>query len=204
MLVTSSTIVQEVKAMSETGLALMAYFYCSFTAKAKQDVRGLLTSLIAQLCAKSDPCYNIISGLYSRNNAGSHQPEDEALANCLIDMLKLSGQPTIYIIVDALDECPNTGIVSPREQVLKLVQELVGLCLPNLRICLTSRPEADIQADLVSLASHTVSLHDQYGQTKDITNYIRFIVHSDRSMRAWGEQHRELVIDTLSRKADGM
>ena len=40
----------------------------------------------------------------------------------------------IYLIVDALDECPNTSITSPRERVLKSLQELVGLHLPNLRL----------------------------------------------------------------------
>ena len=201
---TSSAIVQEAKAIYETGLALIAYFYCSFTAKSKQDIRGLLTSLIAQLCAKSDLCYNIISDLYSRHNAGSQQPEDDTLIRCLKDMLQLPGQPMIYLIVDALDECPNTSIASPRERVLKFLQELVGLRLPNLRICLTSRPEADIIADLVLLASHTISLHDECGQKEDIANYIRAVVHSDRYMRKWRAADKELVIHTLSGKAHGM
>jgi hypothetical protein len=33
---------------------------------------------------------------------------------------------------------------TPREKVLKFVEELVDLHLTNLRICITSRPEADI------------------------------------------------------------
>jgi hypothetical protein len=182
----------------------MAYFYCSFTAKSKQDIRGLLTSLISQLCAKSDPCYNIISSLYSRHNAGSHQPGDDILIKCLKDMLQLPGQPMIYLIVDAVDECPNSGIVSPREQVLKLLRELVRLRLENLRICLTSRPEADIIADLTSLASHTISLHDECGQKADIANYVRAVVYSDRYMRRWSDADKELVINILSEKAHGM
>jgi hypothetical protein len=201
---TSSTIIQETNAIYETGLALMAYFYCSFTAKSKQDIRGLLTSLIAQLCAKSDPCYDIIYRLYSKHNAGSQQPGDDTLIRCLKDMLQLPEQPIIYLIVDALDECPNTGIVSSREQVLKLLQELVSLRISNLRICLTSRPEADIIDDVVSLASHTISLHDQCGQKEDIAKYITAVVHSDRYMRRWRAVDKELVINTLSGNAHGM
>ena len=201
---TSSTIIHETKAIYEAGLALRAYFYCSFTAKSKQDIRGLLTSFITQLCDESDLCYNVISDLYSRHNAGSQQPEDDTLIMCLKDMLQLPRQPTIYLIVDALDECPNTGIASPRERVLKFLQELVGLCLPNLRICLTSRPEADIIADLISLAPHTISLHDECGQKEDIANYVRAFVHSDRYMGKWRAADKELVIHTLSGKAHGM
>ena len=84
---TSSTVIQETKAIHETGLALNAYFYCSFTEKSKQDIRGLLTSLIGQLCAKFDMCYNIISDLYSRHNAGSQQFEDDILSRCLKGMM---------------------------------------------------------------------------------------------------------------------
>ena len=120
-------------------------------------------------------------------------------------MLKLPGQPTTYIFVDALDECPNfSGVPTPREKVLELVAELVALRLPNLRICVTSRPVMDIQTILQPLASVQVSLHDESGQRRDLLDYISNTVHSDRRMRRWRDWEKQLVIDTLSRKADGM
>ena len=120
-------------------------------------------------------------------------------------MLKIEGQPTIYIIIDAIDECPNSpGVPPPRGRVLQVVEKLVGFQLKNVRICVTSRPEADIRASLESLASQTVSLHEQEGQMKDISDYVKFIVYSDWSMRRWREEDKELVIDTLSQKANGM
>jgi hypothetical protein len=123
----------------------------------------------------------------------------------LVKMLKVEGQPTIYIIIDALDECPNdSGVVPPRERVLELVEKLVDSNFRNVRICATSRPEADIQAALASLAPLTISIHDEDGQKKDIADYVRFIIHSDRNMRRWRTEDKEMVIDTLSRKADGM
>ena len=183
----------------------MTYFYCDFRDPEKQDVSGLLASLVAQLSAKSDACYDILSALYSEYDAGSRRPGDHALMDCLGKMLKLKGQPAIYVIIDALDECPNcAGVVPPRERVLEMVEKLVDLNPPNIRICATSRPEADIQAALASFASHSVSLHDKAGQNEDITNYIQYIVYSDKNMRKWREKDQELVIDTLSKKADGM
>ena len=131
-------------------------------------------------------------------------PDDEALTQCLKEMLELPGQPPIYIIVDALDECPNSpGAPSPRELVLDLIEKLVTQ-LPNLRICITSRPEADIQECLGLLVTHSVSLHDEVGQQQYIMEYIASAVQSDRKMRKWRTGDRELVIDTLSRRADGM
>jgi hypothetical protein len=202
---TSSTIIQEVKAKCDRGLALTCYYYFDFNNIAKQGIRGLLTSLLSQLCAKSDPCYHILSDLYSENNAGSQQPDNDALTECLKKMLRLEQQPTKYIILDALDECPCTsGFPTPREEVLDLLEDLVGLNLQDLRICVTSRPEIDIRNMLDPLASFNMSLHDESGQRQDILDYIENVVHSDRKMRRWRTEDKQLVINTLSAKADGM
>jgi hypothetical protein len=187
------------------GLGFMAYYYFDFRDTAKQDVRGLLSSLVVQLCAQSDLCYDILSRLYSKHSAGLHLPDDVTLTQCLKDMLEHPGQPSICIIVDALDECPNSsGAPSPRELILDLIEDLVKLHLPNLRICITSRPEADIQEALAPLVSHSVSLHDEAGQKQDIMDYISSAVQSDRKMRKWRAEDRQLVIDALTQRADGM
>ena len=183
----------------------MCYYYFDFNNIAKQGIRGLLTSLLSQLCAKSDPCHHIISDLYSENHAGSQQPGNDALIECLEKMLRLEQQPTKYIILDALDECPCTsGFPTPREEVLDLLEDLVGLNLPGLRICVTSRPEIDIRDVLDPLKPLNMSLHDESGQRQDILDYISNVVHSDRKMRKWRPEDKQLVIDTLSAKADGM
>jgi hypothetical protein len=120
-------------------------------------------------------------------------------------MVSLPLQGPIYIIVDALDECPNnTGMPTPREEVLDLIENLVSLRLLNLHICVTSRPEIDIQTSLEPLVPLHMSLHNQSGQKKDITDYIHYVVYSDKKMRRWREEDRKLVIETLSERADGM
>jgi hypothetical protein len=127
------------------------------------------------------------------------------LAQSLKEMLSLPTQGPVYLIVDALDECPNdSGMPTSREEVLDLVQDLVGLYLPNLHICVTSRPEIDIRTTLDPLTTHSISLHDQSGQKKDIADYISSVVYSDKRMRKWREEDRRLVIKTLSERADGM
>jgi hypothetical protein len=133
------------------------------------------------------------------------KPDIGALKTCLADMLSLPGQGKIYIIVDALDECPNfPGTPSAREDVLEFVKELVNMKLPNVNLCVASRPEMDIRLVLEPLTKLRISLHDEIGQKKDITEYINFIVRSDANMRRWNEEDKQLVVDTLSSKADGM
>ena len=120
-------------------------------------------------------------------------------------MSSLPGQGQIYIIVDGLDECPNfPGRPSARQEVLELIEELVDLKLPNLHLCVASRPEMDIRMLLESLTSLKICLHDENGQKEDIIDYIQSAVHSDWNMRRWREEDQQLVVDTLSRKADGM
>jgi hypothetical protein len=112
----------------------------------------------------------------------------------------------MYIIVDAVDESPNKpGIPSLREKVLRLMEEFVDLRHPDIRLCITSRPEVDIRTALEPLASHTVSLHDERGQRRDIINYIQSVAESDANMlRRWRAEDRQLIINSLSKNANVM
>ena len=190
--------------MSETRLASSAYFYFDFKDSSKRDIRSLLSSILSQLCDQSDHSWSFLSQLHTSHRNGADQPSEPALIKCLQRILDVQDQPPTYIIIDAIDECPNTpGIPSPREKVLNLVEDLVS-SQPGLRICLTSRPEQDIRTVLEPLTSRHISLHDQTGQKSDIANYVRFVVHSDRTMRRWKQEDKELVIHTLTERADGM
>ena len=192
-------------ALRDTGKASMAYFYFDFRDVDKQALHNLLPSLLIQLSSRSDTCGDILSRLYSSHDRGERKPSDRAMVECLKEMLTLEAQGPIYIIMDALDECPITSTIpSPREEVLELVEELVGLHLPNVYICVTSRPEHGIQAVLKRLTLCPVSLHDESGQQQDIADYVTSFVHSDQRMRRWREEDKDLVIKTLSEKADGM
>ena len=191
--------------LCNAGNASIAYFYFDFRDVDKQKLHNLLPSLLAQLSARSDSRCDILSRLYTSHDRGERQPSDRAMVECLKEMLAVEAQRPTYIIMDALDECPVASTVpSPREEVLELVDELVGLHLPNVHICVTSRPEHDIQAVLGRLTLHPVSLHDESGQQQDIVDYVTSFVHSDRRMGRWREEDKDLVIKSLSEKADGM
>jgi hypothetical protein len=191
--------------LRDAGLASAAYYYFDFRDTDKQNRRNLLLSLLSQLSARSDLCCYILHRVYVTHDHGAHKPTDDVLIQCLKETLTLSNGSPTYIIMDALDECPNTfGMPSPREVVLDFVKELVELPLPNLHICITSRPEIDIRTVLEPLTTCRVSLHDETGQQKDIIKYVSSVVHSDKRMGKWREEDQKLVIETLYEKADGM
>ena len=207
MLSRSSAIIQDIQTLCKAGLGSIAYFYFDFRDLDKQNRRNLLPSLLVQLSAQSSPRCDILHRLYLQHDRGTQKPTEAALTQCLKDMLIIPNQPPIYIILDALDECPNSyGVPTPREQVLTLVTMLMDLRLAHLHVCVTSRPEFDIRATLGRLALHSVSLHDQSGQRDDIVDYVKSVVYSDAEtmMKRWREEDKKMVVETLSEKADGM
>ena len=199
--------IQDIEDICETGDASMAYFYFDFRDTDKQGFRALVLSLLTQLSARSGPRCDILSDFYLAHDEGMKQPSDNSLAECLKRMLILPDHRPTYLIIDALDESPDiSGTPSPRERVLQLVKELVELRLPDLHIFVTSRPEIDIRDILEPLTSRRVSLHDESGQKQDIVDYIKSVIYSDSEpiMRRWRTEDKELVIEVLSERADGM
>ncbi|KAH9015074.1 hypothetical protein EDB84DRAFT_798173 [Lactarius hengduanensis] len=202
-----SSVIQDIMAVCQAGSAIMAYFYFDFRDLKKQSCRDLLLSLVSQLSTRSSPCCDILHHVYETHEDGTRQPSDDTLKACLQEMLRLPGQGPIFIVLDALDECPDSSsIPSPRDEVLQLVKELVDLRLQGLHICATSRPEVDIRAVLEPLASRSVSLHNESGQQSDIADYVRNVVNlsSSAAMRRWRVDDKKLVIETLTERADGM
>jgi hypothetical protein len=205
MVLASSTIIEEIDTMRQSGLASLAIFYYDFKEDEKKGLCGLLSSVLFQLCDQSDSYYDILSTFYSTHRDGAQSPRDDELVRCLKDLLNLPGQVPVYLIIDALDECPRKyALTSPREAVLSLLEDLIDSQLSNLRICITSRPEADIKTVLEPLSFRSVSLHEERGQKEDIENYIKSVVNTNRSMRRWKQDHKQLVIDVLIKRADGM
>jgi len=191
--------------MRKSSPTLLAFFYCDFREEQKTQLRGLLSSLLFQLCNQSNSYHDILSIFYATHDHGMQSPTDDKLLRCFKNLLELPGQAPIYLIIDALDECSDSSsLPSPREEVLNLLEELVESRLANLRICVTSRPETDIKLILEPLARHSISIHDETGQMEDIENYIRSVVNTDPEYRRWKEEDRRMVIDVLTECADGM
>ena len=191
--------------MRKAGLASLGFFYFDFREDQKKDLRGLLSSLLVQLCHQSDSYCGVLLEFYSEHANGLRSPSDDALAERLKDLLKLPGLAPVYIIVDGLDECPKTSAIpSPRADVLKLLEELIKSQFPNLRVCVTSRPEIDIKHVLDPLNPRYISLHDERGQERDIEDYIKSVIITHPENRGWKEEHKQRVINVLMAKADGI
>lgn len=101
--------------LRESGKASVAYFYCDFRDDNKQSCRNLLPSLFVQLSARSGSRCDILTNLYNTHDRGLQEPSDRAMVECLKEMLTVPSHSPTYIILDALDECPNTSGTPPHE-----------------------------------------------------------------------------------------
>ena len=203
---TSSSIIQYIMKSEKAGQATLAYYYFDVRDKEKQTVRNFVTSILVQLSESSTPGRHIIYRLYSAHGNGERQPNVGALTDCLKEMLPVAAaERPLFIIIDALDECADTsGVPTKREAILDVVKDLAHPHHPNVRFCVTSRTEVDVQAKLQPLAVRDVSLHGQSGRKRDISNYVSSVVSSDENLKEWRDEDKKLVVEELSERADGM
>ncbi|KAI9847491.1 MAG: hypothetical protein M1837_002392 [Sclerophora amabilis] len=177
----------------------VAFFYFSFTDAQKQSYTILLSSLIAQLFRQQPTLHNL-EGLYRKYQPGL--PTADSLEMALKSIITKSGE--VFIIIDALDECPKETENEDREDILKWLQEISALSLTNLHILLTSRKEPDIEFTLLSsLQSMSVCLGEVQNQ-EDIRRYVTTQIRQDRKLSTLDEPIRKDIDTALVDGSNGM
>ena len=121
----------------------------------------------------------------------SATPDD--LKQLLKDMIR--HYECFYVVVDALDECPD----SCRHLIL---QTLKGLLCCNVKLILTSRELIDIKECLSEFKHIRISAN-----VEDLELYVAAEIEtriSNRRLFIKKAAVKEKIIDTLSHGADGM
>ena len=67
-----------------------------------------------------------------------------------------------------------------------------------------SLPDIVTTLNLLTPLSRCVDLHKEAGQMDDIKGFIQSFMQKDQEMQTWPAEDRELVIDQLSERANGM
>ena len=111
----------------------IAYIYCNFQRQAEQTVEYLLLNLLKQLAMSQHPLPSSVKDLYKRHRTRNTRPLLEEISATLA-AISTSFSRT-FIIVDALDECQDAGMVQSR-----FVSELLSLQKrAGLNLFITSR-----------------------------------------------------------------
>lgn len=182
---------------------VLAYFYFSFSDSQKQAVDGMLSSLIRQMSARRPIIPQAVQSLGEYKTRGG-RPDTETLIEALI--ASMQGFSAVYIIVDALDECPTTN--DERKKLLNSLHHILKAAPDSLRMFCTSRKEVDIDkairplllepwGDEIDLSNQTEVLNH------DIAHYIDSIL-ADANYNTWPKSVKEEARKVLMEKADGM
>jgi hypothetical protein len=108
--------------------------------------------------------------------------------------------PRTYIVLDALDECPESIRLAPTGLLFTL-KKLVDLNVDHLRLFATSRPVFDIRAQIMSIPHVELNINFSSQHTDNLS---AFISREIADYRDWAELDKKKVSDGLRSKADGM
>lgn len=148
-------------------------------------------------CASLGP--NIAKTFYEKHrDDGRGQSLDNDLLNVLRQLVSSAGEP-VYIVIDALDECPQGR---DRDLLLQTLGTITGWQLPELHILVTSRDENDIRSSLLPIATSMVTF--TRGQTDaDVAVFLDNELEKTRWSK-WPAEVRQEIRESLLKKADGM
>lgn len=120
------------------------------------------------------------------------------LRDTLLGLLRLFGP--VYIILDALDECPKIS----RNRVMSLIQDLLTDFGHICSILFTSRPAQGIESVIQTLSERKVFIIDLQDRSfvlrKDITRYVdKELCSASFVNKNWSSDRHDLIRDRLTK-----
>ena len=170
----------------------VAYVYCLYN-DAHQTAASLLGSLLQQLARQNDAIRDDIKSCHKHHTDWGTRPTLYEISRLLC--LQVQNFDEVFIIIDALDECPEAGQV--RRDFLMEVRRL----LPDIRLMVTSRHLASIESTFKQDTRLEIRAHDQ-----DVRKFIEAQVERTELVHVL-EGHdnmRSLIGDMVLKKTNGM
>ncbi|RDH35841.1 hypothetical protein BDQ94DRAFT_168171 [Aspergillus welwitschiae] len=186
-----STVIRDLDEICDLdGSKHYAYWYFEFGFDATQNVDSLIRSLIRQLCRS--PLPSAVVNLWKKHHVRRSQPDSTTIRSVLDEVLsEIPDQDRVYLVFDALDECPNSGFPSERESLLSLLSHLLKRHRGKVHILATSRPEKDIHKELSEFPK--VDLEARLAE--DVKTFVD--VALARRLNIWSEEIRNMIRDKL-------
>jgi hypothetical protein len=107
----------------------------------------------------------------------------------------------VYVVLDALDECTQ------RQELMDVLNTVVGWQLDNLHLLITGRNERDIESSLENYIREEDTLCLQRDVVnKDIQRYVQQRLRDDKGLAKWNKDAavREEIEAALMSGARGM
>jgi hypothetical protein len=162
------------------------FIFCNYKESIKQTLSHLVASPLRQIYQHRDAIPEHIRTLYVKHQRGGTPPLLDEVRAALTR--EIGTYSKIFVVVDALDECPDDGI---RESLLKELRSL------KVRLLVTSRDIPSITQHFRDATRLDISADDQ-----DMREYIKGRI--GQATRRPVKDLQERVIARVSEKAIGM
>lgn len=192
----SSTIIQDVisQYQSEPTIAI-AYFYFDFNDSDKQRSENLIRSLIVQFAAQCLHLPELLQSVRSRLQKEKKQPTIEQMTAILRQLLKSFN--TMYIMLDALDECVD------QEDLFKFIEAVMSWNIDNLHVLSTSRKENDIATSIELWVTFQLCIQSALVDA-DIRVYTLERLSRDSKLKKWPDNVQKEIEQALMSGSQGM
>jgi hypothetical protein len=180
---------------------LLAYFFCQATDSRINSATAVLRGLLYMLMNQQPSLISYSNKSYDR--AGKSLFEDAnawvALTKIFMDVLQDPSLSTIYLIIDALDEC-----VIDRTKLLEFIAKQSSLTSDRVKWIISSRNWPDIEAQL-ERAGHKVRLSLELN-AKSVAAAVNIFIHQKVDQltleKKYTEEIRHAVLEHLTLNAN--
>ncbi|KIX02725.1 uncharacterized protein Z518_08667 [Rhinocladiella mackenziei CBS 650.93] len=194
----TSAVIEYLHSVSLKEERIILSYYFDFRNSSLQTYSSLLRSLLRQICGRNMVPQQIVS-LYEKCRGAS--PSTGQLADAL--RLILEQQPRTFIVIDALDECPETGEPSMREGVLDMLRVIKKSEFISASTFIASRPEADISAAMRTLCDIDIDIQISFVED-DIRRYVRSSLAKYPRLNGLPQNIKDEIEQKLVKDSGGM
>jgi hypothetical protein len=192
--VSSSAIIANISLYCNSSPSLAtSYFYFEHSKNIRTP--SVLRALIKQLSLQCASTPDTLAKLFSDNNDGERYPSPEELKSTVKSIISCFDE--VYIIIDALDECPD------RHEFLELLEEFHGWDSDKIHLLATSRTEQDIHKTMSRLGSYDVPMDENFVDG-DIRVFVCRSLDRDIRLRMYSAHEKERIATMLFNGAHGM
>ena len=153
--------------------------------------------MIAQLCKQDSRCLTDVVDLYNRCDHRAQRPTSKELQATVSSLFNIVSK--IFLTLDGLDESQE------QQDVLRWVTDQTRDLSRKLHPLVISRREGLITRTLGNRVWRHISLNDALPMVSaDIHAYIDGQIEQDEQLSMWSHSEKDLMIDVLLTKANGM
>ncbi|MCJ1263723.1 hypothetical protein MMC22_003593 [Lobaria immixta] len=197
--VLSSTIVDEImQTCSPADDLYVAYYFFDFNDPAKQTVEGLLRCLIFQLAVSTDVVPKALEHVYARHHKDRGSPTQPTIKEWIFLLEELlEFRQGFHIIIDALDECLEEGLLHDT------IESLLGSSKNSIRWLFTRRVSEEVALNLNEMGINIIRI-ETAAVDHDIARYLHATLENEPKLRSFSKKAKSLISSEIETKSRGM